>query len=166
MSKYKKAFKLKLAKLAQDESSRELSAKFDVPSSQIRYWSLVFQINGLDSFQHPEYPYCAYFKLKVLKAMHENNWSLGYTSAAFDLSSPGILFQWKKAYSHGGISELTPKKKGKLRMKQDSSENKPSEQMTEKELRDELEYLRAENAVLKKLEALAQSKKKKAKRGP
>ena len=40
----------------------------------------------------------------------------------------------------------------------------PSEQMTEKELREELEYLRAENAVLKKLEALAQAKKKKAKK--
>ncbi|GAC23019.1 hypothetical protein GMES_0719 [Paraglaciecola mesophila KMM 241] len=35
--------------------------------------------------------------------------------------------------------------------------------MTEKELRDELEYLRAENAVLKKLEALAQARQKKAK---
>ncbi|ATC95866.1 hypothetical protein PTUN_a3557 [Pseudoalteromonas tunicata] len=35
--------------------------------------------------------------------------------------------------------------------------------MTEKELREELDYLRAENAVLKKLEALTQARKKKAK---
>jgi len=41
-----------------------------------------------------------------------------------------------------------------------SSEPKPSEQMTEEELREELEYLRAENAVLKKLEALVQAKNK------
>jgi transposase len=38
--------------------------------------------------------------------------------------------------------------------------------MTEKELREELDYLRAENAVLKKLEALAQAKKKKIKKRP
>lgn len=34
-------------------------------------------------------------------------------------------------------------------MSSNSSEPKLSEQMTEKELREELEYLRAENAVLK-----------------
>lgn len=44
-----------------------------------------------------------------------------------------------------------------------SSTPKPSSEMTEKELREELDYLRAENAVLKKLEALAQARKKKAK---
>ncbi|WP_394182025.1 hypothetical protein [Marinomonas posidonica] len=45
-----------------------------------------------------------------------------------------------------------------------SSESKPAEQMTEKELREELEYLRAENAVLKKLKALAQAKQEQAKK--
>lgn len=44
-----------------------------------------------------------------------------------------------------------------------SSEAKPAEQMTEKELREEIEYLRAENAVLKKLKALAQVKQEQAK---
>lgn len=51
-------------------------------------------------------------------------------------------------------------------MKHSSPDPKPSEKMTEKELREELDYLRAENAVLKKLEALAQAKKKKAKKRP
>jgi transposase len=36
---------------------------------------------------------------------------------------------------------------------------KQPEQMSEKELRAEIDYLRAENAVLKKLEALAQQKR-------
>ena len=48
-------------------------------------------------------------------------------------------------------------------MTNNSSTPKPSSEMTEKELREELDYLRAENAVLKKLEALAQARKKKAK---
>lgn len=166
MSKYHRAFKLELAKLAQNESSRELSIKFGVPSNQIRYWSLVYRQHGLSSFLHSDYPYSSSFKLKVLTAMRVNDWSMSFTSAYFDLSSVGILFQWQKLYACEGISRLTPKKKGRPRMKHDSSQPKPSEQMTEKELREELEYLRAENAVLKKLEALAQAKKKKAKRRP
>lgn len=164
MSKYNRAFKLKLAKLAQYESSRELSRKFKVSSRQIRYWSLVFQIHGTESFLHKGLPYSSHFKLNALKSMQENHWSLGYCSAYFDLSSPGILFQWRFLYSREGTFRLTPRKKGRPSMNNTSTNPTPSEQMTEKELREELEYLRAENAVLKKLEALAQAKKKKAKK--
>ena len=96
--------------------------------------------------------------------MRRNNWSLGYTSAFFDLSSPGLLFQWQKLYCQYGITRLKPQKKGRPSVTNNSSEQKSSESMTEKELREELEYLRAENAVLKKLKALAQAKKKKTKK--
>ncbi|TAP29391.1 transposase, partial [Alteromonas sp. KUL42] len=77
--------------------------------------------------------------------------------------SPGILFQWQKLYARDGISRLKPQKKGRPVMTNTSSSSKPVEQMTEEELREELAYLRAENDVLKKLEALAQARKKKAK---
>lgn len=166
MSKYNRAFKLEIAKRAQLEASNELSLRFKVSSRQIRYWSSVYRLNGLNSFLHSDYPYTRGFKIKVLTAMRTNDWSLGYTSAYFDLSSPGVLFQWQNLYSREGISRLTPQKKGKTRMHNNASEPKPSEQMTEKELREELDYLRAENAVLKKLEALTQAKKKKVKKGP
>lgn len=164
MSKHHRAFKLKLAKYAQHEGSRALAHKFGVSSDQIRYWVSVYQIHGENSFRHEQAPYSQDFKLEVLKTMCINNWSLRYTSAYFDLSSSGILFQWQKLYAQQGISRLKPQKKGRPRMTNHSLKPKPSEQMTEKELREELEYLRAENAVLKKLEALAQAKKKKAKK--
>tara|TARA_R110002094_G_scaffold24076_1_gene36310 strand:+ start:37 stop:537 length:501 start_codon:yes stop_codon:yes gene_type:complete len=166
MSKYHRAFKLKLAQLAQEESSGTLGSKYEVRPNLIRYWSLVYRLNGSDSFIHKQLPYRFEFKLSVLKTMKRNHWSLSYTSAFFDLSSPGILFQWQKLYSREGVTRLKPQNKRKPRMTNHSSEPKPSEQMTEKELREELEYLRAENAVLKKLEALAQAKKKKAKKRP
>ncbi|MEL7385846.1 MAG: helix-turn-helix domain-containing protein [Pseudomonadota bacterium] len=166
MSKHSRAFKLKLAKLAQTIPSREVGRRYEVASNLIRYWSQVYSINGTESFTHPHKPYSLKFKAHVLETMTENGWSLNYTSAHFDLSSQGILFKWQKLYAQGGLSRLTPRKKGRPTMTKHSTTPKPSSEMTEKELREELDYLRAENAVLKKLEALAQAKKKKAKKRP
>lgn len=163
MSKHHREFKLQLAQLASEASSHALELEFNVTSRQIRYWSAVYQIHGLNSFLHCAMPYSQEFKFNVLETMLMNNWSLSYTSAFFDLSSPGILFQWQKLYAEGGLENLTPRKQGKSPMKQ-RPQSKPSEQMTENELREELDYLRAENAVLKKLEALAQEKRKRTKK--
>lgn len=163
MSKHHRAFKLKIAELALSESSSAVSNRFNVTDRQVRYWTAIYRIHGAESFRSVHKPYSQAFKAEVLKTMIENGWSLGYTSAFFDLSSPGILFQWQKLYARDGISRLKPQKKGKPVMTNNSSSSKPVEQMTEEELREELAYLRAENDVLKKLEALAQARKKKAK---
>jgi len=163
MSKHHRTFKLKLAQLAQDNASRAIGKQFQVSSSQIQHWSQVYRIHGLKSFLHSGSPYSAEFKLQVLKTMEVNGWSISYTSAFYDLSTPGILFQWQKLYAHEGISRLKPRKKGRPSMSDNASTPKPPEQMTEEELREELAYLRAENDVLKKLEALAQARKKKVK---
>ena len=163
MSKHHRAFKLRIAELALSESSSAVSNKFNVTSRQVRYWTTIYRIHGAESFRSVHKPYSQAFKAEVLKTMAANSWSLGYTSAFFDLSSPGILFQWQKLYARDGISRLKPQKKGRPVMTNTSSSSKPVEQMTEEELREELAYLRAENDVLKKLEALAQARKKKAK---
>ena len=163
MSKHHRAFKLRIAELALSESSSAVSNKFNITSRQVRYWTAIYRIHGAESFRSVHKPYSQAFKAEVLKTMAANSWSLGYTSAFFDLSSPGILFQWQKLYARDGISRLKPQKKGRPVMLNTSSSSKPVEQMTEEELREELAYLRAENDVLKKLEALAQARKKKAK---
>ena len=166
MSKHSREFKLHLAKLAQDTSSSIVSGEFDVELSQIKYWSAVHRIHGDNSFKHPDKPYDKTIKLEAITTMQANNWSIGYTSAYFDLSSPGILYQWLKRYNEGGLDNLTPQKKGRPTMTLTPPTQKPSEQMSEQELLEELEYLRAENAVLKKLEALAQQRKQKNKTKP
>ena len=140
-----------------------LGSKFEVRPNLIRYWSQVYRINGFDSFVHKQRPYSFEFKSHILNTMEVNNWSLTYTSAYFDLSTPGILFQWQKLFAHEGITRLKPQKLGRPRVTSHSSTPKPSSKVTEQELREELDYLRAENAVLKKLDALAQARKKKAK---
>ncbi len=116
MSKHNRAFKIKLAQLVEEKNSEALGRKYRVSARLIRYWFQVYQINGSNSFIHKQLPYCSEFKIHVLKTMEMNNWSLGYTSAYFDLSSPGILFQWQKLYARKDISRLNPKNKGKPRV--------------------------------------------------
>jgi transposase len=166
MSKHNRQLKLALADKAMRVGSRALSSQSGVSDRQIRYWASVYKIHGEHSFLNNEKPYSFEFKCKVIKTMLENDWSISYTSAFFDLSSPGSLSIWHKRYSSGGVNTLKPKSKGRQPMKKTprSKEPKSPQAMTEKELRDELEYLRAENAVLKKLEALAQEKESQTKK--
>jgi transposase len=59
---------------------------------------------------------------------------------------------------------LKPKKRGTPMKKTPVLKPKAANEMTKDELKDELEYLRAENAVLKKLDALLQEKRLRAKK--
>jgi transposase len=165
-SKHSQLFKIKLAKLSIEElGSGQVAEQYDVSSRQIRYWAQVYAINGVNAFTRTKRSPSAKYKLSVLQKMWTNNWSIGHTSAYFNKASTGILFKWNKDYSTSGISGLEPRKKGRtLKEPEAKSNDKPAEQMSDKELHEELEYLRAENAVLKKLEALAQKKRALAKK--
>ena len=167
MFKYSKSFKTIIAKQCiGGRSSRELSELFQVSSRQVRYWCQVYLINDDRSFLPPTHPYTAQDKLEILTKMNIENWSLTHTSAFYNLSSPGNLHVWLRNYELHGIEGLRPKERGKSLMKKNQSplSTKPGSDMTSQELRDELEYLRAENAVLKKLDALLQEKKLLAKK--
>jgi transposase len=165
-SKYSPSFKMKLATLYLEKmSSEEVAKRFDVSARQIRYWGQVFELHGAKSFINTEPNPSATDKLSILQEMWTNNWSIGHTSALFNLSSPGILFKWQADYYANGLAGLKLRRKGiAMKNPQIDISVKPAEQMSDKELREELEYLRTENAVLKKLEALAQQKRVLAKK--
>ncbi|EDK28460.1 transposase IS3/IS911 [Vibrionales bacterium SWAT-3] len=97
--------------------------------------------------------------------MWTNDWSLTHTSAVLNLSSPGILSVWLKRFNELGIKGLKMHQKGSPSMKQQPQRTtKPDDEMTLEELKEELVYLRTENAVLKKLEELEQEKKRRTKK--
>ncbi|MGR5154901.1 helix-turn-helix domain-containing protein, partial [Photobacterium swingsii] len=73
----------------------------------------------------------------------------------------GILSVWLKRYREQGIQGLELQAIGRPPMKQQPQHPlKSDDEKTLEELKEELAYLRAENAVLKKLEELAQEKKR------
>jgi transposase len=97
--------------------------------------------------------------------MWTNDWSLGHTSATLNLSSPGTLSVWLRRYNAEGIKGLKNQRKGRPPMKSTSNTTpKSDDEMSLKELKEELAYLRAENAVLKKLEELEQKKRRQIKK--
>lgn len=168
MSKYSRTFKVTLAQqyLNGVSSSEALGKQLSIPHSQIRYWSKVYQLNGEESFLPPKSPRTAKVKADILKRMWSENWSLSYTSAFYNLPSPGTLWVWLREFDQSGLQGLQPKQRGRPSMKKQNQESndKSIDEMTVEELRDELEYRRTEVAVLKKLEALDEMKRQQAKK--
>jgi transposase len=166
MSKYSRELKCVIAKQYLDgASSRYLEKQYSISSRQIRYWAQVFAIHGVASFLPTKHAVSAQAKHKALNLMWTNDWSLTHTSAVLNLSSPGILSVWLKRFNELGIKGLKICRKGRPSMKQQPQRTtKPDNEMTLEELREELVYLRTENAVLKKLEELEQEKNRRTKK--
>ena len=101
--------------------------------------------------------------------MHANHLSYLETAIHFNLGSNNIVRMWEQIYYEKGPQGLYERKKytksGKPR-KMKIPENNPKieekdlKNMTKEELLEKYEYLRMENAYLKKLQALVQKRTK------
>ena len=169
MSKHSRLLKIALGRrCAEGESSRTLAQEQEIDARQIRYWASVFRLHGAKSFDPRYRPSTASEKLQAIKSMQSNKWSISYTAAAYNLSSSGILIVWLRNYEARGVDGLQPKRQRAQQMNNNSTpSSKPVADMTAEEMREELEYLRAENAVQKKLLELGKPTRplKKTKRG-
>jgi transposase len=165
MSKYSREFKLAIAKQClYHESSRSISKRYGICDQYIRYWAQVYRFHGENSFIKRQTPRSFEDKYRILKTMHENHWSINYASVVNNMSSAGTIYTWLTQFERFGLSGLQPKKQGRKVKKDQQEVIKPTEQMSLEELREELEYRRAENAYLKKLDALLQEKEQKTKK--
>jgi transposase len=166
MIKYTEQFKLRVVKdyLNGSMGYGRLGAHHGVAAPHIRSWVAAYRVHGLDGLRRKVSGYDARFKVLVLQYMWENGLSNRQAAAHFNVRNPTSIGIWERRYREGGVAALARPRKHVLNMKAPTSkpEPKPDHERSREELLKELEYLRMENEVLKKLEALAQARKKAA----
>ena len=109
------------------------------------------------------------FKLKVVKAIEKDLLSLRDASIRFNIPDTGIIVKWKKDFATFGLVGLHPKIKGRPKsMNENKRKKRKSDKplTREEELLLEIEALRCENELLKKLQALIQAEEQAKKRKP
>lgn len=164
MAKYDKQFKLTVVKayLAGSAGSKSLAKQYGVDHGAVRRWVRAYKAHGPAGIDRKTYTqYSARFKLKVLTRMWKDDLSCREAAALFNIRSIASVGVWERLYHDGGIEALEPRKKGRSARMQHPPSPPPDtpndgEPCAPKELLNELQYLRAENAYLKKLQALVQ----------
>jgi transposase len=161
LAKYSTEEKLEavLAYLEGKASYKTIAEERNMSTAPLKRWVLRYQKHGEEGITSSYTNHEIQFKIDVLNYMNEFGASINETAARFNLSSDYTLLKWKRQLESGGIDALISKKKGRPSMKEDTKKPTPVEGSIEA-LQVEVERLRMENAYLKKLNALVQSKEK------
>lgn len=144
-----------------------LAARHGIDYSMLRRWVAAFRLHGSAALRGKQGRYDARFKLKVLQHMWRDGLSAREVTALYDIRAAGAVLQWARLYDEGGMNALAPRPQGRPRKMTDTQPGKPAKEKapdtrTREELLKENEYLRAEVAYLKKLDALLKANKRAA----
>lgn len=170
-------FKLKMVRefLSSELSAAKFAKKHNLSTTSLRTWVRLFKQHGSSGFtvEHSSTTrYDLAFKLSILKTIEKENLSLVAASSRFNIGGRSTISRWLKLYEAGGLNALENKStrmpmsvkppiKPSFDKKLSSDKNLTPEKKLElfEQQSKELEYLRAENAYLKKLDALMKNKK-------
>jgi transposase len=164
MSKYSQEFKLKVVHtyLSGSAGQREIATSFQIGRTQLRDWLFAYESHGVAGLEphQQQRSYSTEFKLSVLAHRRIHYLSLQETAAFFSIPSFSTIYDWEQRYNQGGIKAFVDHRGRPQKMKKSndidpaSTTPKALIPQTQAELLREIEYLKAENAYLKKLEAL------------
>jgi transposase len=160
MSKHDEAFKRSVVEFYQkgERGAREVGRHFGVDHATVRKWAASYEAHGAAGLAKKFSHYHAAFKLSVLQRMWEDGLSYRQTAALFNIRNMSCLADWERRYKAGGVDALSPRRKGRPRSMpeppQQPDASRSDDKKSREELLAELNYLRMENAFLKKLEAL------------
>ena len=137
-------------------SIKETARLFSVGRTPLTRWLRAFRRLGKAGLEdRPARAYTAKFRLRVVRYVIENRCSYAEASVRFAIPNESLILDWMRRYRKGGEKALHSARPGPaMSQKKYIPGAKPFSEMTPRELQRELEYLRAENAYLKKLKAL------------
>ncbi len=168
MAKYDEQFKLRIVRLYLNgpAGAKVIGRKHGLGHSTIERWVARYREHGRTGLRRKGASYDAAFKLEVLERMRSELWSQSHAAAVFNIRSAAHIGKWARQYDRGGINALVPHRgRTKFMTKKPSTAviiEEPTERddtRTIAQLRKQNEYLLAENAYLKKLDALIQQKR-------
>lgn len=146
---------------------KEVAQRHGVEPTSLRNWVAAYREHGIAGIaprpKRPRYP--ADFKLMVLKRIKDESLSRRQAAAIFGIRKTDLITRWQRLYDSGGPNALVARPSQSTAM---PTSNKPpprppkAKAKTREELLDEVQRLQAENAYLKKLKALVQSKSRSA----
>lgn len=160
MSKYSKEFKLKIVKeyLKGNCAYETIAKKYNIPPAPLQRWINRYKEHGIDGLERNNITYDGNFKISVVEYMHNNHLSLNETSAKFNLSGDWLVAKWERIYYEEGPQALFRDNRGRKRKMSSKPKKKKLDENVEKDLIEEVQFLRMENAYLKKLHALIQER--------
>lgn len=171
--KHTEQFKLAVVEhyLASAEGYKAVGLHHGVAFSLVKRWVAFYRHHGADGLKpQPHARYSTEFKLSVVQHMWDNNLSYAETSVHFNIRAQCCVGIWERSFRDGGTevpkptARRTPTTMPDPQTNQEpSTEAMPDDQTRPREdLLVELNYLRMENAYLKKLKALVQADQKAA----
>lgn len=170
--KYDYGFKLECVKLVLENhySCDYVSNQKGLNESNIRKWVGFYkQYGSIGLLPRKNQSYSVSFKMKVIKSIDKDLLSLRDASIKFNIPDTGIIVKWKKDFATFGLQGLELKTRGRpISMNTNKRKKRKSDKplTREEELLLEIEALRCENELLKKLQALIQAEEKAKKRKP
>jgi transposase len=169
MTKYSEQLKLKVVKdyVAGVAGAGALARRHGVSRTVLQQWVTAYEQHERDGLRKKFSHYDARFRMSVLTCMWQKDLSYRQVAAVFDIRSPSCIGRWERQYHDGGIDALAPRPRGRRKKMTQPDHDRPADETapderTREQLLKENEYLRAEVAYLKKLDALLQAKKQAA----
>lgn len=140
----------------------EVARRIGTDHKNVRRWVAFYEqygVKGISSNKR-KVSYTGDFKLSVVRSMRENHLSLFETAVRFGIPNDSVVLAWDRLYELEGATALSQDNRGKMKKprkhKQPTGANPVIS--AQDNLLEELEYLRAENAYLKKLRALVEQR--------
>lgn len=170
MAKYDEKFKLAVVQdyQADNQSYVAVAQRHDLNHGTVRKWVESYRQHGSQGLlckKRVRYN-SAQFKLMVLQRMRHEELSARQAVVLFDIrGGTGVISAWQRRYHEGGLDALKPKPR-EMKTPKPKPPQLQSPQADDahdlETLRKENEYLRAEVAYLKKLEALVRARRQAA----
>jgi transposase len=166
MIKYSEQFKLSVIEHYQTGIAgyRIVGQHFGLAPAVVRRWVLWYRTHGLAGLTKQRNRYSSEFKVSVLQHMWDNSLSHTKVAAVFNVGNTASIGSWERRFLSGGIEALARTSRKKLTQLNAPTAKPPTptndQERSREDLLAELDDLRMEVAVLKKLQALAQARKK------